>query len=78
MQFLVFNQLIASFFFKLRLINTKLDGSQFIITKRTVCYKYKENTKNILNTQHMKGAIVMTKAIFQVGPFECAGCAQKS
>jgi copper chaperone CopZ len=25
----------------------------------------------------MKGAIVMMKAIFQVGPFECAGCTQK-
>jgi len=25
----------------------------------------------------MKGEIVMTKAIFQVGPFECAGCARK-
>ena len=25
----------------------------------------------------MKGAIVMIKAIFQVGPFECAGCARK-
>jgi copper chaperone len=25
----------------------------------------------------MKGEIAMTKAIFQVGPFECAGCARK-
>ena len=25
----------------------------------------------------MKGEIVMAKAIFQVGPFECAGCARK-
>jgi copper chaperone len=25
----------------------------------------------------MKGEIAMTEAIFQVGPFECAGCARK-
>ena len=27
--------------------------------------------------KQVKGAIAMAKAIFQVGPFECAGCAKK-